>query len=156
MVYVTNGYGVGCFLVKLTRTGDTFDAETVYANQNMLNQHGGVVLINGYIYGFADRIGWVCQDLKTGENVWVEKNDVVSKGAVLAVNDRLLLLNERGGMITVVAASPDGWKEFGRMEIPERVEEESARDHMVWTHPVVANGKLYIKDHNLLFCFDLK
>jgi outer membrane protein assembly factor BamB len=156
MVYITNGYNFGCILVKLTRSGDIFNTETVYANQNMMNAHGGVVLMNGYIYGYADRpvSGWVCQDLKTGENVWVEKNDEVSKGAVLAVNDRLLLMNEKGGMITVVAASPDGWKEFGRMPIPERSEIKTM-DNSVWTHPVVADGKLFMRDHDLLFCFDL-
>jgi len=155
MVYVTAGYNAGCNLVSLTREGDSFKTETVYANKNMVNQHGGVVLVNGYIYGFSDDRTWVCQNLKTGEAVWKERNNEVAKGCVLAVNDRLLLLNERDGLLTVVAASPDGWKEFGRMEIPERTE-KPARDRAVWTHPVVANGNLYLRDQDLLFCFDLK
>ena len=158
MVYVTNGYNIGCILVKLTRSGDIFNAETVYANDKMTNQHGGVVLINGYLYGFSDqgRSGsWVCQNLNTGETVWNEQNSEVTKGALLAVNDRLILQNEKGGMLTVVAASPNGWKEFGRMEFPERTK-ITTMDNSVWTHPVVANGKLYLRDHDLLFCFDLQ
>ena len=155
MVYITNSYGVGCLLVKLTRAGDNVNAETVYANNNMVNQHGGVVLVNGHIYGFTDGLGFVCQNFKTDEVVWKERINELLRGATIAVNDRLILLNERTGLLGVVAASPDGWKEFGRIEIPERTKIETA-DNMVWTHPVVANGKLYLRDHDLLFCFDLK
>ena len=154
MVYVTAGYGSGCLLAKLTRAGEGINAEKVYANKNMINQHGGVVLKDGHVYGFTDGLGWTCQNLKTGELVWRERNTEVFKGAVLAVNDRLLLLNERDGLLTVVAASTDGWKEFGRMEFPERTV-ISTKDNMVWTHPVIANGKLYVRDHDLLFCYDL-
>ena len=155
MVYFSNAYGVGCMLIKLTRAGDNVNAETVYANTNMINQHGGVVRVDNHIYGFTDGLGWTCQNLMTGEIVWRERNTEVFKGSVLAVNDRLLLLNERDGLLTVVAASPDGWKEFGRMELPERTGIAS-QDNMVWTHPVVANGKLYLRDHDLIFCYDLK
>ena len=154
-VYVTSGYNAGCALIQLTKTGDSISTEVVYANRNMTNHHGGVILMNSYIYGYSDGAGWVCQDLKTGETVWKERNNEVAKGAVLGVNDRLLLLNERNGLLTVVAASPDGWKEFGRMEIPERTK-ISTKDNAVWPHPVVAGGKLYLRDHDLLFCFDLK
>jgi len=154
MVYITNGYNVGCILAKLTRNGDGVDAEIVYENKNIVNQHGGVVLMNGYIYGFSDGVGFVCQNLETGETVWRERINEVIKGAVLAVNDRLLLLNERSGLLTIIAASPDGWKEFGRMPFPERTK-IMTQDNMVWTHPVVADGKLFLRDHDLLFCFDL-
>ena len=155
MVYVTNAYRFGCILIRLTRSSDIFKAETVYTNQNMVNQHGGVVLINNHIYGFTDGLGWTCQDLKSGEIIWRERNREIDKGAVLAVNDRLLLLNMQTGLLAVVAASTDGWKEFGRMEIPERTKLLTT-DNMVWTHPVIAHGKLYVRDHDLLFCFDLR
>ena len=155
MVYVTSGYNAGCADIRLTKEEDRFNAEIVYANKALINQHGGAVLMNGFIYGYSDDRAWVCQDLKTGEPVWRERNSEVAKGAVLGVNDRLILLNERNGLMTVVAASPDGWKEFGRMEIPERTT-IATKDNMVWAHPVVANGNLYIRDHDLLFCFNLK
>ena len=159
MVYVTNGYQAGCTLVKLTKDGNIFNAETVYSNKNLENQHGGVVLMNGYIYGFCERptSSWICQNLTTGETVWSHKpeDDGVAKGAVLGVNDRLLLLDEQTGTIAVAAASPDGWKEFGRLPIPARTEISSNPD-CVWTHPVIADGKLYVRDKDLLFCFDLK
>ncbi len=155
MVYVTSGYRAGCAGLLLTKEGDKFKAETVYANTNISNHHGGVVLMNGYIYGYSDGPGWVCQDMKTGETVWKQRVKDVGKGAVLGINDRLICLDERTGSLTVASASPNGWKEFGRIEIPER-SEVTSMDHMVWTHPVIANDKLYLRDHDLLFCFDLK
>ena len=157
LVYVTNGYGIGCILVKLTRTGDSFNAETVYANKTMTNQHGGVVLMNGHIYGHSDGVGWVCQNFNTGDEVWkhnVGQGRDPIKGSVLGVNDRLITLYEKTGLMTVVAASPDRWIEFGSIEIPER-SEVTTQDNSVWTHPVIAHGNLYLRDHDLLFCFDL-
>ena len=157
-VYVTTGYNFGCILIQLTKAGDRFIAETIYANRNMGNKHGGVVLNNGYIYGYSDFSGWVCQNLETGEMVWsTGRSGDTGKGAgaVLGVNDRLICQEEQSGLLCVVAASPNGWKEFGRMPFPERTE-MITQDNMVWTHPVVAHGKLYLRDHNLLFCFDLK
>jgi len=152
-IYITTMY-IGCKLIRLIRSGDTFKTEIVYDNRNMLNHHGGVVLLNGRIYGFTEGMGFTCQNLSTGNIIWRESINEIIKGAVLAVNDRLLLLNERNGLLAVVAASPDGWKEFGRMEIPER-SQISTTHNMVWTHPVIANDKLYVRDHDLLFCFDL-
>jgi outer membrane protein assembly factor BamB len=154
MVYVTSGYNAGCTYIRLAKEGSNFKTEIVYANKNMVNHHGGIVLVNDYIYGFSETSGWTCQDLKTGEIVWKHRVNEVAKGAVLCVNEHLLLLNERTGLLTIAAASPDGWKEFGRMEIPARTKIQTM-DNMVWTHPVVANGKLYLRDHDLLFCFDL-
>jgi outer membrane protein assembly factor BamB len=155
IVYVTSGYGAGCNAIRLSKDGDKFNAEIVYANKNMSNHHGGVVLVNNHIYGFSDASGWTCQNLKSGEIVWKQRIREVGKGAVLAVNDHLLLQDERTGLLTVVASSPDGWKEFGRIALPEQTKLETM-DNMIWAHPVVANGKLYVRDHDLLFCYDLK
>jgi outer membrane protein assembly factor BamB len=159
VVYVTASYNSSCNAIKLNKENDTFMAETVYSNKNMLNHHGGVVLLNGFIYGFSEGSGWSCQNFKTGENVWStgRTGEITnfSKGAVLAVNDCLLMQEERSGLLAVAAASPEGWKEFGRMEFPERTDMET-KDNMVWAHPVIANGKLYVRDHDLLFCFSMR
>ena len=160
MVYVTNGSGNGCMGIRLTKAGDGIQADTVYTGKIIENHHGGVVLINGHVYGYAERPAnaWVCQHIKTGEIVWsMSGQDAgIGKGAVLGIGDRLLCQDERTGLLVVAAASPDGWKEFGRMEFPERTDDDPSRDKSVWTHPVVANGQLYLRDHDLLFCLDLK
>ena len=161
MVYVTNGYGNGCMGISLSKEGAGIKAELIYSNaRDISNQHGGVVLVNGYIYGHSERPSesWVCQNFKTGEIVWSQKTQDagVGKGSLLVVGDRLFCFDMAKGTLAVAAASTEGWKEFGRMEIPERIENDQSMDKHLWTHPVVANSNLYLRDHDLLFCFDLK
>jgi len=153
-VFVTS-WSANCAAIRLTKMGEDFKSDIVYMNKNLINHHGGVVLVNGYIYGFADGLGWTCLNFKTGEVVWRHRvpNDIF-KGAVIAVQDRLLLLDEKKGLLVVAAASPEGWKEYGRMDIPERSKVETM-DNMVWAHPVIADGKLFLRDQDLLFCFNL-
>ncbi|MDR0573579.1 MAG: PQQ-binding-like beta-propeller repeat protein [Tannerella sp.] len=155
LVYVTAGYNAGCTCIRLAKEGDGMKVETVYANKGMINQHGGVVLMNNYIYGHSDASGWVCQNLTTGETAWRQRNkEGVVRGCVVGVDGRLIFLDERSGTFAVVTASPEGWKEVGRMEFPERTNMRTT-DNMVWTHPVIANGNIFLRDHDLLFCFDL-
>jgi outer membrane protein assembly factor BamB len=145
-VYVTSGYGVGCNLFKITRSGDSFKADQVYANSVMVNQHGGVVLVGQYLYGFSDGKGWVCQDFKTGDVKW--SNRGIGKGSLTYADGHLYLRSEgRDGTLALIEASPAGYKETGRFDQPDRSEKES------WPHPVIANGKLFIRDQDTLLCF---
>lgn len=156
MVYVTSGYNAGCACLKLTNENGTFRVDTLYQNRNMSNHHGGVVLHEGHIYGYSDAPGWVCQNLVTGERVWQYRDrEGPGKGAILYADGHFLLLEEKTGSLTSIKASPEGFEAFGTMEFPERSKVPSM-DKMVWTHPVIADGKLYLRDHDLLFCFDLK
>lgn len=77
-VYVTAGYGVGCLSFKV---GANNAITGLYTNKVMKNHHGGVVLVDGHVYGHSDGAGWTCQNLKTGEEVWSEKS-ALRKGAV--------------------------------------------------------------------------
>ena len=155
-VYTTAGYGSGCQLLKIVKSGDGFTAEEVYANKNMTNHHGGVVLVNGYVYGFSDGKGWVCQDFKTGAIKWEEKGKGrPGKGSVTCAAGHLFCFDERSGNLHVVLASPDGYKETGVIKLPKQTSIRSNRG-AIWTHPVIANGKLYLRDQDLLFCFDVK
>ena len=157
IVYVTAGYNAGCAGIKISRQGETFHAEIIFNNKNMVNHHGGIVLVDGHIYGFSDTSGWICQDFLTGETIWNSgrgRRSDIGKGAIIAVNNRLILLEENSGVLALIAASPDGWKEYGRLELPERTK-ISSRNDMVWAHPVIANGKMYVRDQDLLFAFKL-
>jgi outer membrane protein assembly factor BamB len=153
-VYVTSGYGTGCALLKLAPDGDAFKAEQVYANKIMINQHGGVVLLNGNLYGFSDNKGWVCQEFKTGKDLWMEKSKL-GKGSLTCVDGMLYCYTENDGICVLADAAPTGWKEHGRFKIPRETKQPRKQGH-IWTHPVVANGKLYLRDQDLLFCFDVK
>jgi outer membrane protein assembly factor BamB len=152
-VYATSGYSAGCDLIKLSKDGDKFKAEKVYANKNMVNHHGGVVLVDDYIYGYSDSKGWVCQDFKTGEVAWSDKS--LGKGSVTYADGRLYCYNESDGTCVLAEASPKGWKECGKFKIPQETK-IPRKQGKIWTHPVVANGKLYLRDHDLIFCFDVK
>jgi outer membrane protein assembly factor BamB len=148
-VYVTSGYGIGCNLFRITKADGKFKAEQVYANKVMVNHHGGVVKVGEYLYGYSDGKGWTCQDFKTGEAKWQEKK--LGKGAILAAGDRLVLRQEdKAGTMVLIEASPEGWKEHGRFDQPDRSSKNS------WPHPVIANGKLYIRDQDVLLAYDVQ
>jgi outer membrane protein assembly factor BamB len=148
-VYVTSGYGVGCNLFKITANDREFKAEQVYANKVMVNHHGGVIRIGEYIYGYSDGKGWVCQEFKTGKMVWEEKNKL-GKGSITYADGHFYLRGEEKGTVVLIAASPEGYKPTGRFEQPGR------SDQMAWPHPVIAHDKLYLRDQDVLLCYDLK
>jgi outer membrane protein assembly factor BamB len=152
-VYTTVG-GEGCDLIKVTHEGTKFKATKVYSNKNMKNQHGGGVLVDGHVYGFSDGKGWVCQDFKTGKIVWAEKRKL-GRGSLTCADGRLYCYTEDGGTAALVEASPAGWKEIGRFALP-RESKLHKPNGKIWTHPVVANGRLYLRDQELLFCFDVR
>jgi len=153
-VFATSGYNVGCNLIKVTRDGDKFHADQVYASPNMTNHHGGVVLVGDHLYGYSDKGGWVCLEFKTGKVAWSE-NRKLDKGSLTCVDGMLYLYGQKDGTCVLIEASPTGWKEHGRFTIPKQTSIR-AKSGGVWTHPVVANGRLYLRDQDLIFAFDVK
>jgi outer membrane protein assembly factor BamB len=150
-VYVTAGYGAGCKLVKLGAANQVSEG---YANQQMKNHHGGIVLAGDFLYGYSDGIGWLCQEFKTGKEVWSERK-AFDKGALSCADGMLYCLEEKSGAVALVEASPKGWKEHGRLTLDPQTTIRNPQGH-IWTHPVVANGKLYLRDQDLIFCYDVK
>jgi outer membrane protein assembly factor BamB len=153
-VYVTSGYGAGCGLLKLVPDGKSTTAEEIYANKTLKNHHGGVVRVGDYVYGYSDGEGWVCQDMRTGKNVWEEKNKL-DKGSLTCAEGRLYCYGENNGTVVLIEATPEGWKECGRFQIPRQTEKPRKHGH-IWTHPVVAGGRLYLRDQDLIFCYDVR
>jgi outer membrane protein assembly factor BamB len=148
-VYVTSGYGIGCNLFEVSKDGSKLSAKQVYANKVMVNHHGGVVRIGANIYGYSDGKGWTCQDFKTGAALWQDKQ--FPKGSLVYADNRLYLRAEGGkGTVVLIEASPQGFKEHGRLDQPDR------KDEHTWAHPVVSDGKLYLRDADILLCYDIK
>jgi outer membrane protein assembly factor BamB len=144
-VFVTSGYGVGHTAFKISGGS----AEKIYEGKEMTNHHGGVVLVGGNLYGHSDSGGWTCMDFKTGKAAW--QNPGVGKGSVCYADGNIYTRSEGGkGVIALVEASPAGYKEHGRFDQPSRSGKES------WPHPVVCGGKLYIRDWDVLLCYDIK
>ncbi|PWU15473.1 MAG: polyvinylalcohol dehydrogenase [Verrucomicrobia bacterium] len=148
-VYVTSGYGVGCNLFKVLSADKKFSADEVYANKVMVNHHGGVINLGDYVYGHSEGKGWTCQELKSGEAKWQEK-EALGKGAIAYADGRFYLRSEAKGTMVLIEASPAGYKEHGRFEQPDRSQQKA------WPHPVIANGKLYLRDQDTLLCYDVK
>jgi outer membrane protein assembly factor BamB len=152
LVFVTSGYGVGCDLVKLAADGAQIKAAMAYSqNHDIENQHGGVLKVGDYLYGHSDKLGWVCQEFKTGKKMWGEKK--LGKGSVTCADGHLYCYSEDKGEVALVEAMPEGWKEMGRFTIPEK--SMLPYKGRIWTHPVVANGKLYLRHQDLIFCYDV-
>jgi outer membrane protein assembly factor BamB len=150
-VYITSGYGVGCKLVRIESGNQPKD---VYENKVMKNHHGGVVLVGEHLYGFSDGSGWVCQNFKTGEEVWSERSKF-RKGAVTAVSGQLYLLEEDSGNVKLIDATPEGWREHGTFTLSPQSEQRS-RQGKIWAHPVIANGRLYLRDQEHLVTYDIR
>ncbi len=149
-VFVTAGYGAGCKMVTLA---DGNMVQLAYENKNMKNHHGGVVLIGDYLYGYSDNVGWVCIEFATGELVWNEKR-ALNKGSLTYADGKLYCLSEDRGDVVLVDASPEGWRERGRFQLQPQSTIRS-RQGRIWTHPVVADGKLFLRDQEYIFCYDL-
>lgn len=152
-VYSTSGYGAGCGLVEITVHGDHAEAKEVYANKNMKNQHGGVILHEGHLYGYSDQVGWICQNFDDGEIVW--RHTKLGKGSIAFADGRLYCYTEGEGICALVEASTKGYREAGRFTIPEKTELERGSGQ-IWTHPVIAEGRLFLRDQDLLFCYQVK
>ena len=149
LVFVTSGYGVGCNLFKLKKDTGGIATEEVYANKNMVNHHGGVILLGKHLFGHSDQGGWTCLDLATGEVAW--KNNGVGKGAIAYADGHFYCRSEGGkGTVALIEATPTGYKEKGRFDQPDRSGKNS------WAHPVIAGGKLYLRDMDVLLCYDVK
>ena len=148
-VYVSSGYGVGCNLFHIGKAGNAYQAEQVYANKVMVNHHGGVVRVGDYLYGYSDGKGWVCQEFKTGRLVWHDNG--VGKGSLTCADGHLYMRSEGGhGAIALVEATPRAYTETSRFDQPDRSQESS------WSHPVIAGGRLYLRDQDVLLSYNVR
>ena len=151
LVYVTSGYGIGCNLFQIDTAGGQFTATQVYANKEIVNHHGGVVKIGGSVFGYSDTGAWVWQHLKTGTALAKTEKSTLGKGSVVAADGMLYLRAESGkGTVVLLDASKPGWTEKGRFDQPDRSNKNS------WAHPVIANGRLYLRDQDVLLAYDVK
>ena len=151
LVFVSSSYGIGCNCFRVDGANGAFTAQEVYANKEMSNQHGGVVGLGETVFGYSDGgKGWTWMDVKTGAVVLAEKSKL-GKGSQ-TVADSLLYLRAEDAKGTVVLLDPSSvvWNEKGRFDQPDRSDKKS------WPHPVVANGRLYLRDQDNLFAYDVK
>jgi outer membrane protein assembly factor BamB len=146
--------GVGGVLVRAKSDGSGV-AEQVYLTRGLPNGIGGAVVIGENIYGTEVGATLVAADLKTGKIKWSSK----SVGwASVAYADGLLYLHGVEGEIALVEASPDGYREKGRFTPPAQPKKKQVGPfpEKAFAYPVIANGRLYIRDLETLWAYDIK
>jgi outer membrane protein assembly factor BamB len=158
-VYVSSSYNEGCDLIELKQEGKKFTAKSVYtdeARKVMQNHHGGVILVDGHMFGFNDGSkSWTCQDAKTGKAVWTSR--ALGKGSITYADGHFYCLSEDKGTCVLIDATTTGWKERGRFDMRlSKLPRAPRNSSNVWTHPVIANGRLYLRDQEQLYCYDVK
>ncbi len=146
-VFASSGYGKGCGLARLQRAAQDVALTEVYFHKGIKNIHGGLVLVNGFVYGGSEPGMLVCLELASGKVMWQER--AAGGGSVVYADGHLYYRDESGPML-LVEANPKKYVERGRFNPPERSR------YSAWAHPVVANGRLYLRDQDVLVCYDVK
>jgi outer membrane protein assembly factor BamB len=144
-VFYTSAYGTGCGLLQLTNDGGTIRGDEAYFSRDMQNHHGGVVLVDGHLYGFSNAI-LTCMNFADGTVKWRDRS--VGKGTLTYADGMLFLVGE-GHQAGLADATPDGYREKGRFPIEDA-------GWPSWAHPVVCGGKLYIRNQDTLSCYSIK
>ncbi len=152
-VFASTGYGTGSGLVRIEKDGDAFRAVEVYfleAN-TMQNHHGEMILHDGVVYtGTGHNKGLpIAVDMSTGKPVWGPERNKGAASASVTYADGRLYFRYQDGRMYLIDATPEGYRERGSFQIPD-VEHES------WANPVVANGKLYLREQDNLLVYELR
>ncbi len=158
LVYASNYKG--CHLFEIGKDMKAEEKYATAAQKNLRNNHGGVVLIGEHVYGRSEK-AWTCQDFASGEIAWEEPNDLRCRasGATIAAEGMLYLYTDRGE-VGLVEANPKEFKLAGSFIIPEKSKypttRTTSRSAEPWSHPAIANGRLYVRDCELIFCYDIR
>lgn len=156
-VYVTNSNG--CHLFAIDAKQNVTDLFSKKTHRRVKNNHGGVVYLKGHIYGHSDPQSWICQDIKTGEDTWIERVMLpCASGAIVASQDSIILFTDDGD-VGLAAATNEFFKLVSSFSLPEKSKiantRPSSRQGRLWTHPVIANGYLILRDNELIFAYDV-
>ncbi len=143
-VFYTTNYGAGGALLGLTAQNGEVKATPIYTTREMQNHHGGVVLVNGYLYGFNNSI-LTCLEFATGKMMWRDRS--VGKGSLVYADGNLYILGEDNS-VGLAEATPAGYREKGRFRIADQ-------GWSSWAHPVVSGGRLYIRNQSTLASYDV-
>jgi outer membrane protein assembly factor BamB len=151
-VFVT-AWGGRAELLKIEPDGKKLKATSVYFKNDLSNRLGDVVLVDQYVYGFHDTRDWRCLELATGNQKW--QSTRLGAGSVAYADGRIYVQAENEGVVALVEPSPEQYKEVSRFTLPERAKQPKVNGK-IWTHPVIADGHLYLRDQELIFCYKIK
>jgi outer membrane protein assembly factor BamB len=147
MVYASTGYGKGGILLQPERqSGEKFSVQTVWTSELLDNHHGGVVLVDGFLFGAGHEArGWFCLHFKTGAKRWQARG----KGSLTYADGHLYCFDERGTM-SLVKVNPEKWDQISSFRLPR------GGEGPYWAHPVVCGGRLYLRHSDKLYTYDIR
>jgi outer membrane protein assembly factor BamB len=158
-VFITAAPQGGYDLIQLTKAGETFAAKALASSKKVENTHGGVILVDDYVYGCSAEQGtkWFCVNFKTGKIEWnpMPPARKFGKASLVYADGHFYALGATGYVALMDASPTVQFKEVSGFQLPEESKIRPQRGG-VWTHPVIANGKLYLRDQELLFCYEVK
>jgi outer membrane protein assembly factor BamB len=143
-VFLSSDYGTGAALLELTPGNGTVTAKEIYFTNDMRNHHASSILVGDYLYGFSSAI-LTAMHFDTGKVAWRDRS--VGKGSLVYADERLYVYSEQG-VVGLVEPTPQGYREHGRFRI-------STGRLPTWAHPVVSGGKLFIRDQDTLYAYDV-
>lgn len=148
-VFVTSGYNDSGALIRLSEDG--MKADVAWINPDLDTHHGGVVLVDGYIYGSNwinnGNGNWVCLEWNTGKTMYETKWK--NKGSIISADGMLYCYEEEGGNLGLVKATPEGFNIISSFNI-------KLGDGQHWAHPVISDGILYMRHGHVLMAYDIK
>ncbi len=150
-IFITAGYGAGCKSIKMLPGNKT---EEVYKDKAIGNHHGGVVLHKGNLYGHSESGGWTCQEFTSGKILWQEKGKL-GKGATAFADGHLYCVDEKSGAVVLLEATDKGYTEVSRFTLTPQTKLRKPEGR-IWTHPVISDGHLYLRDQEMIFSFSIK
>jgi outer membrane protein assembly factor BamB len=145
-VFVSSDYGTGAALLELAPAGGSgVSAREVYFTRDMRNHHASSILVGDHLYGFSGAI-LTAMAFDTGQVAWRDRS--VGKGSMVYADDRLYLFSEQG-VVGLAEANPAAYREHGRFQL-------KTGSLPTWSHPVVANGKLFLRDQDTIYAYNVR
>lgn len=151
-VFTSTGYGAGAALLKLTQSPAGLQAEEVYFHpgKDLQNHHGGMILVDGHVYfGHGQNQGFpVCVELMTGKKRWGPVRGPGTGSAAIVYADGHLYFRYQNAVMALVEAMPESYRLVASFQLPSHLGES-------WPHPVISHERLYLRDQDVLLCYDL-
>ena len=145
-VFVSSDYGTGAALLEMSPSGNGISAREVYFTNDMRNHHASSVLVGDHLYGFSSAI-LTAMRFDNGQLAWRDRS--VGKGSLVFADERLYLFSENG-VVGLAEANPTVYREHGRFSLPR------ASSLPTWSHPIVSNGRLYLRDQDAIYAYDVR
>lgn len=142
---------VGGAAVKLNASQGTVTAEEAYFDTKLPTAIGGTVLVGDYLYG-SSQTNVMCVELRTGRIKWTARSIAPVS---FCYADGLFYLHSEDGDVALIEASPEAYGELGRFTPPNQPKHSNPMEK-AWAYPIIADGRLYIRDLNILWCYDIK